>query len=118
MTEHREVDAATDAVAKAIVDAAIAVHRELGPGLLENTYRRCLGHELRLRGHRVCLEVPIPLYYRGESIETGFRADMVVDECVLIELKAVEALSRVHFAQLLTYLRLDPDGAGVPREFQ
>ena len=89
-----------------IVDASIEVHRTLGPGLLENAYRACLARELRLRGMNVETEVPVPLLYKGEAVECGFRLDILVDNTVLVELKAVERLLAIHEAQLLTYLKL------------
>jgi GxxExxY protein len=82
------------------------VHRALGPGLLETTYRRCLMRELRLAGLPFVHEVPIPIHYKGEDLDCGFRADIVVDDSVVVELKAVERLHPLHEAQLLTYLKL------------
>jgi GxxExxY protein len=89
-----------------ILDGAIEVHRILGPGLLENAYRSCLAKELRLRGLRVETEVAVPLHYKGEPVDCGFRMDMVVNELVVIELKAVDRILAIHEAQLLTYLKL------------
>jgi GxxExxY protein len=95
-----------EAVAAQIVDAAICVHRALGPGLLESVYQQCLAHELRKRGLEVECEVGIPVVYDDLRIETGYRADMLVNGCVLIENKTLDQLLSVHQAQLLTYLRL------------
>jgi GxxExxY protein len=89
-----------------IVGCAIEVHKTLGPGLLENTYRRCLVHELRLKGHRVTVEPQIPISYKGLDLGACYRADLVVNDGCLVELKAVEQIGRVHFLQTLTYLRL------------
>ena len=89
-----------------IVDAAIKVHRALGPGLLESTYQACVAHELRKRGMKVDCEIPQPVEYNGLQIETGYRLDMLVEDKVIIENKAVEKLLPIHEAQLLTYLRL------------
>jgi GxxExxY protein len=86
--------------------ARIEVHRNLGPGLLESTYRACLQHELNLQGFRVSAEVPIPVSYKGLAVEASYRADLIVDETVLLELKAVEQLLPVHSMQTLTYLKL------------
>ena len=92
--------------AKAIVDSAFKVHRHLGPGLLESSYRRCLAYELRHRGHEVREEVALPLKYYEIKLEAGYRVDMIVDALVLVENKAVDELAPVHVAQVLTYLRL------------
>jgi len=88
------------------VEAAFEVHSELGPGLLESAYEACFAHELELRGVRYQRQLPVPLNYKGKLIEVGFRADIVVGGKLLIELKAVEEISRVHKAQVVTYLKL------------
>src|SRR5512135_994179 len=93
-------------IGKIIVDSAIKVHRSLGPGLLESAYQICLAHELTKRGLRVACEVTLPVIYDGETIETGYRIDMLVENCVIIENKTADQLSPIHEAQLLTYLRL------------
>jgi GxxExxY protein len=95
-----------DDVAKDIVDAAIKVHRALGPGLLESAYQACLAHELRRRQRRVECEVALPLQFEGVLIEVGYRIDMRVDQLVLVENKTVEKILAIHLAQLLTYLKL------------
>jgi GxxExxY protein len=82
------------------------VHAELGAGLLESAYSACLAHQLSLDGMAFGREVPIPLHYRGLEIQTSYRADFVVDQAVVIELKAVDRLFPIHSSQLLTYLRL------------
>lgn len=89
-----------------VLACAIAVHRELGPGLLESAYRTCLIHELFRAGITARQEVPIPISYKGEWLDCGFRADVIVEDCLLLELKAVERLLPIHEAQILTYLRL------------
>ena len=101
-----KIPAAVEALARIVVDAAFAVHTELGPGLLENAYEACLSRELELRGVKHQRQLPVPLEYKGIRIEVGYRADMVVEEKLLIELKAVDALLSVHSAQVITYLRL------------
>jgi GxxExxY protein len=93
-------------VGTAVVEAALVAHRELGPGLLETVYTRVLAHELTSRGWRVEVGRPIPVHYKDLRIEEGFRADLLVGGCVLVELKSVECLARVHHKQVLTYLRL------------
>src|SRR5687768_15298738 len=95
-----------EGVATDIVDAAIKVHRALGPGLLESAYQYCLAHELRKRGHRVVTELTLPVIYDGECIDVGYRIDMLIDDCVIVENKSVDFLMPLHDAQLLTYLRL------------
>lgn len=95
-----------DEIGKIVVDAAIAVHRGLGPGLLETVYEMVLTRELQERGLKVERQVPIRIAYRGLHFEEGFRADVVVEGKVILELKSVEEVVRVHKKQLLTYLRL------------
>jgi iron complex transport system substrate-binding protein len=90
----------------AIVNAAFHVHSSLGPGLLESVYEIALAHELRKQGLKVERQKPIPIEYDGIRFEEGFRADLVVEDCIVLELKSVEELSRVHSKQLLTYIRL------------
>ena len=88
------------------VDAAFAVHKELGPGLLESANLACFVHELSLRGVAFQKELPVPLNYKGVRIEVGFRADMIVEQKLLIELKAVEQVLPIHKTQVITYLKL------------
>jgi hypothetical protein len=92
--------------AEVVVDAALTVHRVLGPGLLESVYSVCLAHELRKRGARVLREVALPIKYDDIILDAGLRLDMLVDDCLIVELKAVECLLPVHKAQVLTYLKL------------
>jgi len=89
-----------------IIGTAIDIHRRLGPGLLESVYRIVLAHELRKRGLKVDSEVSIPLVWDGVQIDAGFRADIIVADLVILELKSVEKTAPVHAKQLLTYLRL------------
>src|SRR4026209_2534508 len=95
-----------EATATIAVDTAIAVHRVLGPGLLESAYQKSLTHALRKRGRFVETELVLPIVYDGEHIEAGYRIDTRVDRCVLVENKAVDRILSVHHAQLLTYLKL------------
>jgi GxxExxY protein len=92
--------------ATAIIDSAVAVHRALGLGLLESAYHACLAYELRSRGHKVVCEIPLPIEYKGVQVDGGYRIDMLVDDCVIIENKAVERLLPIHTAQVITYLKL------------
>ena len=89
-----------------IVGAAIAIHRELGPGLMETVYEVVLGHELKQRGLQVERQVSMPIEYRGIRFDEGYRADIVVNDRVLIELKSLKKLTAVHRKQIQTYLRL------------
>jgi GxxExxY protein len=89
-----------------IIGASIEVHRNLGPGLLESAYRKCLRRELLLRGIPYRKEYPLPLEYKGVRLECGYRVDILVGGVVAVEVKSIQALAPVHDAQLLTYLRL------------
>jgi GxxExxY protein len=93
-------------LAKAAVDAAFCVHRELGPGLLESAYEACYLRELELRRINCQKQIPIPLCYKGGQIESGFRADVIVEKKLLVELKAVEQIAPIHKAQVITYLKI------------
>jgi GxxExxY protein len=92
-------------IGKVIVDAAVTVHREVGPGLLETVYEVILAHELRQRGLRVEVQVPISIEFRGIKFDEAFRADIIVEGKVVLELKSVEQVTKVHKKQLQTYLR-------------
>ena len=92
--------------ASMIVDAAFKIHTRLGPGLLESVYQEVLKHELEKRGLRVQKEVPIPVVYESVHLDVGFKADLIVEGLVIVELKSVEQIHPVHKKQLLTYLRL------------
>jgi GxxExxY protein len=94
-----------NAIAKEIVDAASRIHTTLGPGLLESVYDTVLAYELGRRGLRTVRQQPIPVVYENVRIDTGFRADLVVEDKVIVEIKSVESLAPVHKKQLLTYLR-------------
>ncbi|MBN1148991.1 MAG: GxxExxY protein [Anaerolineales bacterium] len=93
-------------IGRQIVDAALKVHKALGPGLLESAYQACLVHELGLRGLHVECETPQPVEYEGIKVEAGYRLDMLVERCVIVENKTVEKLLPIHHAQLLTYMKL------------
>ncbi len=95
-----------DARTFAVIGSAIEVHKALGPGLLESAYATCLAHELGSRGHLVTREVPLPLAYKGQRLDVGYRLDLVVDGTLVVEVKSVDRLARIHVAQALTYLRL------------
>jgi len=89
-----------------IIGAAIQVHRELGPGLLESAYEACLKYELAQQGLRVESQVPQPVIYKSIHLDCGYRLDLLVEDLVIVELKTVESLQPIHDAQLLTYLKL------------
>jgi len=95
-----------EAVAREAVDSGLKVHRALGPGLLESAYEHCLAHELNARGLSVRRQVVLPIVYEGLRLDAGYRLDLLIDDAVVIEVKATEALLRLHEAQLLTYLKL------------
>jgi len=89
-----------------VIDSAFAVHRELGPGLLERVYQTCLCHELKLRSILFAREVPLNVRYKGLEFEAAYRLDLLVADCLIVELKSVEQMLPVHEAQLMSYLRL------------
>jgi GxxExxY protein len=93
-------------IAKVVVDIAFHIHQTFGPGMLESAYQAVMIHELNKRGLKVQSEVAIPIVYEGIQISTGFRADMIVEDKLIIELKSIEMVMPVHKKQLLTYLRL------------
>jgi len=107
-----------NAIAKEIVDAAFRIHTTLGPGLFESVYVSVLAYELGRRGLRTVREQEIPVVYEGVRIETGFRADLIVEDKVIVEVKSVELLAPVHKKQLLTYLRLADKRLGLLINFQ
>lgn len=87
-----------------IIDASIKVHKALGPGLLEHVYEVVLARELEKRGRSVVRQVPIPIHYEGQHFDEGFRADLIVEDKVIVELKSIEQLHKVHSKQLLSHL--------------
>ncbi|WP_337886507.1 GxxExxY protein [Fischerella thermalis] len=105
-TPRKPISQELDQVATQVVDAAFQVHSTLEPGLLESVYELCLEHELTKRRLSVEKQVPLPVLYDNLYIEAGFKVDLLVDRCLIVELKAVETLLPVHTAQLLTYLKL------------
>jgi GxxExxY protein len=96
-----------------ILAAAIEVHKELGPGLLESAYEECLCHELSQRGLAFQRQVSLPVAYKGVRLDCGYRLDIVVDDKVVLELKSVETITDLHKAQLLTYLRIGKKKVGL-----
>jgi len=96
----------TEEIATEIVDASFSVHSTLGPGLLESVYEECLAYEFSERGLSHQRQLVLPVRYREHEIDSGLRLDFLVEDCVVLEVKAVEALVKVHTSQLLTYLKL------------
>ena len=95
-----------DELSNRLIGLAIEVHGNLGPGLLESTYEQCLAHELSLAGIPFRTQAPLPVKYKGIRLDCGYRVDLLVDDALIVELKAVEELQGIHEAQLLTYMKL------------
>jgi GxxExxY protein len=95
-----------DMLSNRVIGCALGVHRNLGPGLLESTYRQCLAFELSLAGLQFQVERPLSVSYKGVLIECGYRLDLLVENALILELKSVERLLPIHDAQLLTYMKL------------
>lgn len=91
---------------KSILDCSFKIHSALGPGLLESAYNECLFHELEQSGYRVEKQKPLPLIYGDVKLDAGYRIDLFVENCIVIEIKSVDALADIHLAQILTYLKL------------
>ncbi|WP_199175990.1 GxxExxY protein [Telmatospirillum siberiense] len=108
-----EPSSAHDFVSREIVDSAFAVHKALGPGLLESVYEQCLAYELGTRGFAVARQVVSPVIYRDIRIDGSFRIDMIVNDLIIVEIKATERLAAIHQAQLLTYLKLSKRRLGL-----
>jgi GxxExxY protein len=100
-------------ISGAVVDSAMKVHTALGPGLLESVYAACLVHELRKRGFRTATQLPLPVNYDGERMDLGFRIDLLVENTVVVEIKAVDSIHPVHLAQVITYLKLSGKYVGL-----
>jgi GxxExxY protein len=100
-------------IAKIVVDAAYKIHSTVGPGLLESAYEAMMAYELRKRNLVAICQQSIPIYYDGVRLEIGFRADMIVEDKVIVEFKSIEELAPIHFKQLLTYLRLTDKRLGL-----
>jgi GxxExxY protein len=107
------IEAAFNTITGEILSAAIEVHRTLGPGLLESTYAPCLLFELSARKLRFVTQRAIPIVYKGIQLDTSYRVDLIVEDVVVVEMKAVAALSPVHQAQVLTYMKLTDCPAGL-----
>lgn len=114
--EHRELAVDKEKLnelTETIIGAAIRVHRELGPGLLESTYEACLSYELTEAGLVLERQVTLPVRYRGVNLDCGYRIDLLVEKVIIVELKAVDRLEPIHEAQLLSYLKLSGCNVGL-----
>jgi GxxExxY protein len=100
-----------------IIGCAIEVHRLLGPGLLESAYERCFAYELKNKGFSFKAQTQMPLNYKGVPLNCGYRIDLIIEELVIVEIKAIESLTKVHQAQLLTYMKLAPAPIGLLLNF-
>ena len=112
-TQRAEISDQVNELSRIIVDAAYCVHSELGAGLLESVYEVCLCHELKKRGVSFQQQVSLPVMYDGITLDASLRLDILVDQEIIVELKAVEQLNPVHHAQLLTYLKLTNNRLGL-----
>ena len=100
-------------ISHAVISAALKVHSALGPGLLESAYEACLAHELRKAGLKVECQIGLPVIYDGIRLDLGYRIDMLVNDLVVVELKSVEEISRIHIAQILSYMKLSKKQLGL-----
>ena len=107
------VDEQLDGIASQVVDSAFKIHKNFGPGLLESAYEACLIQELKKRGAKVESQVAVPMVYEGVKIDVGFRVDLLVEDRLVVELKAVETLLPIHEAQVLTYLKVTGNRLGL-----
>ena len=104
--EHRGLSTKVERLAHDVVDAGLKGHKALGLGLLESAYEHCLAHELQKRGLALRRQAALPITYDGERLDAGYRLDLLVEDSIIVEVKAIEALTRLHEAQVLTYLKL------------
>lgn len=114
---YQPIPKRVDDLSAEVVDAAFQVHRTLGPGLLESVYQNCICHELSIRKIPFQTEVELPVIYKDVRLESGFRLDILVDDCLILELKSVENVLPLHEAQLLTYLKLTEKRLGILLNF-
>jgi GxxExxY protein len=111
------ISSQTEVIVKTVLDSAYQVHTALGPGLLESVYEACMVHELNLRNVSVKSQITLPVIYKGIKVDSGYRLDILVEECVIVEIKSSEVISPVHCAQLLTYLKLTNKRLGLLLNF-
>ena len=118
MDDHRDTEIQRlNLITEKVIGASIEVHKGLGPGLLESAYERCLCYELSLAGLKFERQVPLPLVYKDVKLESGYIMDLVVEDLLVVELKAVERLMPIHEAQLLSYLKLADKRIGLLLNF-
>ncbi|HSD15185.1 MAG TPA: GxxExxY protein [Flavobacterium sp.] len=117
LEENTEIHEELNALSYKIIGLAIEVHRQLGPGLLESAYQACLYYELKNAGLRVEKEKALPITYKDIKLDHGYRIDLLVENKIVIELKTVESFTDVHFAQILTYLKLGEYSLGLLMNF-
>jgi len=106
IVSFEKIDPEVEQIASEVVDAAYKIHKHFGPGLLESAYEACLAHELKKRNLKVERQVAVPLVYEGEVIDAAFRVDLLVQDKLVVELKAVEKVLPIHEAQVITYLKI------------
>lgn len=114
---HAPIPLRAENAARASVDAALQVHKALGPGLLESAYEHCLAFEIARRGLEVQRQLALPIIYEGERLDAGYRLDLVIEGTVIIEIKSIDALAPIHDAQVLTYLKLSGLRVGLLMNF-
>ncbi len=102
-----------DTLSNKVIGCAIEVHKELGPGLLENVYRECLAYELGNEGMPYVMEAPLPVLYKGATINFEYKIDFIIEEILILEIKSVERIIPVHHAQILTYMKLSKINTGL-----
>ncbi len=107
----------TEEIAKIILDAAYQVHTILGPGMLESVYEACMAHELNLRKIPIQTQLTLPIIYKGIEVDNAYRLDLLVDDCIIVEIKSTDGINPVHCSQLLTYLRLTNNRLGLLLNF-
>lgn len=121
MIHHGETESRSkllfEGLTEQVIGAAIEVHRTLGPGLLESAYEECLCHELNLRALAFTRQTPLPVQYKGVSLDCGYRIDLIIEDKLILELKTLEHILPVHEAQLLTYLKLTGKRVGLILNF-
>ena len=106
-----------DKLSEKVIGCALEVHRNLGPGLLESTYEQCLARELKLAEIEFKLQYPLPVDYKGIKLDCGYRVDMLIENCLIVELKSVDKVLPIHEAQLLTYMKLAEISIGLMMNF-
>lgn len=114
---HEGLTVDVENLSRTVIDAGLKVHKALGPGLLESAYEHCLAHELLSRGVSLQRQVALPIVYEGARLDAGYRLDILIGDSIVVEVKAVDALTRLHEAQVLTYLRLSGHQLGLLMNF-